>query len=48
VGVIIFARPLKYNNQTIKLPDGQTITTLVGKEKGIDVRIARMGKIGEI
>jgi len=40
MGVIIFTRSLKYNNQTIKLPDGQTITTLVGKEKGIDVRIA--------
>lgn len=36
----VFSRPLRYRNQTILLPDGQTKTVLVGQEKGVDVRIA--------
>jgi len=36
----VFARPLRYRNETVKLPDGKTYTVLVGREKGIDVRIA--------
>jgi NYN domain len=39
-GVISYTRPLRYRNQTITLPDGRSTTTLVGQEKGIDVRIA--------
>ena len=39
-GVIIFTRKLRYRNQTVKLPNGQTYTFLVGQEKGVDVRIA--------
>lgn len=39
-GVTTFARPLRYRNQTITLSDGRTITTLVGQEKGVDVRLA--------
>jgi len=39
-GVISYTRPLRYRNQTITLPDGKSTTTLVGQEKGIDVRIA--------
>jgi uncharacterized LabA/DUF88 family protein len=39
-GVYVFSRPLRYNNQVIKLPDGSKYTFLVGREKGIDVRIA--------
>ena len=39
-GVISYTRPLRYRNQTITLPDGRSATTLVGQEKGIDVRIA--------
>ena len=39
-GVRIFTRKLRYRNQTVKLPDGNTHTFLVGQEKGIDVRIA--------
>ena len=39
-GVIIFSRKLRYRNQTVKLPKGQTHTFLVGQEKGVDVRIA--------
>jgi len=35
-----FTRPLRYRNQTIKLPDGSEQTFLVGAEKGIDVRLA--------
>jgi uncharacterized LabA/DUF88 family protein len=38
--VEIYSRPLRYRNQTVKLPSGQTHTTLVGQEKGIDVRVA--------
>jgi uncharacterized LabA/DUF88 family protein len=38
--VAIYSRPLRYRNQTIKLPTGATHTMLVGQEKGIDVRIA--------
>lgn len=38
--VSVFSRPLRYRNQTVKLPDGNASTTLVGQEKGIDVRLA--------
>jgi uncharacterized LabA/DUF88 family protein len=38
--VVIFSRSLRYRNQRIRLPDGGEHTFLVGKEKGIDVRIA--------
>ncbi len=40
IGIEIFSRSLRYNNKTVKLPDGKTHTFLVGQEKGIDVRIA--------
>ncbi len=39
-GIVTYSRPLRYRNQTVTLPDGTTTTTLVGQEKGIDVRIA--------
>jgi uncharacterized LabA/DUF88 family protein len=39
-GIHIFTRKLRYRNQTVKLPDGNTHTFLVGQEKGVDVRIA--------
>ena len=39
-GIEIFSRKLRYRNQTVKLPDGQMFTFLVGQEKGVDVRIA--------
>ncbi|MBN1343600.1 MAG: NYN domain-containing protein [Phycisphaerae bacterium] len=39
-GVTTFSRPLKYRNQTVRLPNGQATTVLVGQEKGIDIRIA--------
>ncbi len=39
-GVSIFSRPLRYRNQTVQLPDGQSHTFLVGQEKGVDVRLA--------
>jgi uncharacterized LabA/DUF88 family protein len=38
--VHVFSRPLRYRNQTVKLPSGQTHTFLVGQEKGVDVRLA--------
>lgn len=39
-GVHVFSRPLRYRNQTVKLPDGSQHTVLVGQEKGVDVRLA--------
>jgi hypothetical protein len=36
----VFSRPLRYRNQTIRLPDGHSHTFLVGQEKGVDVRLA--------
>ena len=39
-GIVTFSRSLRYRNQTVTLPDGSTITILVGQEKGIDVRLA--------
>jgi len=39
-GVKIFSRPLRYSNEKVKLPNGITHSFLVGREKGIDVRIA--------
>jgi uncharacterized LabA/DUF88 family protein len=38
--VHVFSRPLRYRNQTVRLPNGQTHTFLVGQEKGVDVRLA--------
>jgi len=39
-GISVFSRPLRYRNDSVKLPDGTTHTYLRGDEKGIDVRIA--------
>ena len=39
-GVVTFSRPLRYRNQTVRLPDGTEHTFLVGQEKGVDVRLA--------
>ena len=38
--VVVYSRSLRYHNIQIKLPDGTIHTKLVGREKGIDVRIA--------
>jgi len=38
--VKVFSRPLRYRNQTVRLPDGSTHTFLVAQEKGVDIRIA--------
>ena len=40
IGIHVFSRPLRYRNQTVKLPDGTTHTFLVGQEKGVDIKIA--------
>jgi uncharacterized LabA/DUF88 family protein len=39
-GIKTFSRELRYRNQAITLANGNTTSTLVGQEKGIDVRIA--------
>ena len=38
-GVVVFSRPLRYRNRTVRLPDGTSHVVLTGEEKGIDVRI---------
>lgn len=40
LGIVAFARHLRYRNQTVTLPGGGTTTVLVGQEKGVDVRLA--------
>ena len=39
-GLVVFSRPLRYRNRTVRLPDGTQHTFLTAEEKGIDVRIA--------
>lgn len=39
-GVMVYSRPLKYRNKTVKLPDGKTHSFLSASEKGVDIRIA--------
>lgn len=39
-GIHIFSRPLRYQNKLITLPNGAITSTPVGREKGVDVRIA--------
>jgi uncharacterized LabA/DUF88 family protein len=36
----VFSRDLHYRNESIELPNGQKYSARVGREKGIDVRIA--------
>lgn len=38
--VFTFSRPLRYQNQTVFMPDGSQRSMLIGQEKGVDVRIA--------
>jgi hypothetical protein len=39
-GLHTYARALRYRNRLVPLPSGGVVSTLVGQEKGIDVRIA--------
>lgn len=39
-GVEVVARPLRYRDRAIILPDGSPVIVRTGEEKGIDVRIA--------
>ena len=39
-GIHVYRRALRYRNQTVRLPDGQPHTFLVGQEKGVDIRLA--------
>ncbi|MFM8763790.1 MAG: NYN domain-containing protein [Spartobacteria bacterium] len=39
-GIHVFSRTLRYRNETIIQPDGRESTVMVGREKGIDVRLA--------
>jgi len=40
LGVITFARSLRYRKKTVKITDRSEFRFLVGEEKGVDVRIA--------
>ena len=39
-GVIVYSRPLRYRNRTVRLAKGTQHSFRTGEEKGIDVRIA--------
>jgi hypothetical protein len=39
-GVHTFSRRLRYRNQTVRLPNGETHIFMVGQEKGVDMRLA--------
>jgi uncharacterized LabA/DUF88 family protein len=39
-GIQTFSRPLRYSNQLVALPNGGIASTSVGREKGIDIRLA--------
>ena len=39
-GIYVFSRTLRYRNETIIQSDGRESTVMVGREKGIDVRLA--------
>ena len=39
-GVRVYSRSLRYRDRVIKLSGGTTLTTRIGEEKGIDVRMA--------
>jgi uncharacterized LabA/DUF88 family protein len=39
-GVHVYSRPLRYRNESVTLPSGALHATLVGQEKGVDVRLA--------
>lgn len=39
-GIVTFTRPVRYSHQPLTLSDGSSTYALVGREKGIDVRIA--------
>ncbi|OGH56417.1 MAG: NYN domain-containing protein [Candidatus Lindowbacteria bacterium RIFCSPLOWO2_12_FULL_62_27] len=40
IGVHTFRRTLKYRHEPVRLPDGRETKVRIGREKGIDVRIA--------
>jgi uncharacterized LabA/DUF88 family protein len=52
MGIVVFSRPLRYRKKTVHLRDGIDLSTEVGEEKGIDVRIAidtiRMARLDQL
>jgi hypothetical protein len=51
-GVCTFSRALRYRNERLALPDGTETTVPVGREKGVDVRLAldvvRLARAGSL
>jgi uncharacterized LabA/DUF88 family protein len=39
-GVKVFQRKLSYSPRTVKMPDGSKQTVMVGREKGVDIKLA--------
>ncbi|MGD0652758.1 MAG: NYN domain-containing protein [Thermoguttaceae bacterium] len=39
-GIVVFSRPLRYRSKKIKIAKDIEISTVIGEEKGIDIRIA--------
>lgn len=39
-GVVVYSRPLRYRDKTVRIADGSTHVVRTGEEKGIDIRIA--------
>ena len=50
-GIHVYSRSLRYHTERVPLPDGSTVPQRIGREKGIDVRIAldivRLGYRGD-
>ena len=51
-GITVFSRPIRYRTKTIRLPNGNTVESEVGQEKGIDLRlgldVVRLAARGEL
>ena len=39
-GITVYSRPIQYRTTTVRLPNGDTLESEVGQEKGIDLRLA--------
>lgn len=38
-GITVFSRPIRYRIQTTRLPNGEDVTSEIGQEKGVDLRL---------
>lgn len=51
-GITVYSRPIRYRTETIHLPNGNTVESEFGQEKGIDLRlgldVVRLAARGEL